>query len=84
MRLLRQIDAPESTRLLAMVAGYCDDDALRSCAVETLKLRLPQDYLETLVDMIHTPATYAIEPVQGPGSKGLLIIDTPRYHLERS
>ncbi len=85
VRLLRQIDAPESTRVLAKVSAYCDDDTVRSTArSETLKTRPPQDYLETLVDMIHTPATYAIEPVAGPGSKGVLIIDTPRYHVERT
>ena len=84
VRLFGQIDAPESTRALAKASGYCDDDAIRTTAVALLKTRPPQDYIETLVDMIHTPATYAIEPVQGPGSKGVLVVDTPRYHLERS
>jgi hypothetical protein len=53
-------------------------------AVECLKTRPTQDYLETLVDLIHSPARFSIQPVQGPGSRGVLVVDTPRYHIERS
>ncbi len=84
LRILRPIDAPASTRLAAMLAVYSDFDDIRRAAREVLPGRLPRDYLETLVEMIHTPAQYAIEPVLGPGSRGLLVVKTPRYHLERS
>ena len=49
-----------------------------------LKKRPQSDYVEMLVEMIHPPAVYSVQPLSGPGSKGVLVVDTPRYHLERS
>ena len=68
LRILRPIDSPASTRLVAMLAVYSDFDDIRRIA-RVLPGRLPRDYLETLVEMLHTPAEFAIEPVQGPGSR---------------
>ncbi len=84
VRILGPIDAPASTRLLAMLAVYSDFDEIRRAARALLPGRLPRDYLESLVEMIHTPAQFAIEPVQGPGSSGLLVVETPRFRLQRS
>jgi hypothetical protein len=84
LRILRPIDTPASTRLVAMLAVCSDFDDIRRAAIETLGGRRSRDYLQTLVDLVHTPATYALQPVQGPGSGGFLVVDTPRYRLERS
>jgi hypothetical protein len=82
--ILRPIDSPASTRLVALLAVQSDFEDIRRTAVELLSSRPQRDYLEPLVTMIHTPATYMVQPVAGPGSSGLLVVETPRYHLERS
>jgi hypothetical protein len=84
LRILRRIATPASTAVVALLAVQSDHEAVRESATALLKSRPREDYLEPLVRKIHTPAQYAIEPVQGPGSTGTLVIDTPRYHLERS
>jgi hypothetical protein len=84
LRILRAIDSPASTQLVAKLAVLSDFEDIRRSASELLATRPPRDYLETLVAMVQTPAQYAIEPVQGPGLPGLLVVETPRYHLERS
>jgi hypothetical protein len=83
IQLLRQINAPSSTALLAKGAVFDESEDFRSRALDLLKARPRDDYLKVLVDAIHTPAVHSVEAVQGPGSTGKLIVDTPRYHLER-
>ena len=53
-------------------------------AARVLASRPPRDYLESLVEMIHTPAQLRDRAGARPGSSGLLVVETPRYHLERS
>jgi hypothetical protein len=84
LRILRPIDSPASTRLVALLAAQSDFEEIQRTAVELLASRPRRDYVEPLVMMIHTPATYMVQPVAGPGSSGLLVVETPRYHLERS
>ena len=66
-----------------MLAVSSEFDDIRRTAIELLATRPSRDYLGTLVELIHAPAEYAVQPVQGPGSGGLLVVETPRYHLER-
>src|SRR5262249_12655474 len=84
VRVLSAIDAPNSTQLLARLAVFSAYDQIRESSIDLLRRRPARDYGETLVEMIHTPATYRIQPVQGPGSKGILLVDTPRFQLTRS
>ncbi len=84
LRVLRPIDSPASTRLVAMLAVHSEFEDIRRTALQLLASRPPRDYLQTLVELVHTPAQYFIQPVQGPGSSGFLVVETPRYHLERS
>ena len=84
VKILSAIDRPASTRILAYLAVFSGFDAVRQTAVATLKSRPSRDYAQDLVNLIHKPATYKYQPVLGPGSRGVLLVETPRFELERS
>ena len=84
VKILSGIDGPASTRVLASLAILSAEDKVRDAAVVVLKTRPTRDYVPEVLAMIHTPATYQYLPVMGPGSRGSLLIDTPRVQLERS
>jgi hypothetical protein len=84
VRLLGQIDAPASTRELAYLAVYSDFDEVRQAAARGLRGREPRDYAQILVSLIHTPVQFEVQPVAGPGSRGGLVVDSPRFHLTRT
>ena len=84
VQILSAIDRPASTQVLAFLAVYSTADKVRDAAMAALKTRSRRDYVPEIVAMIHSPATYQVLPVMGPGSRGVLLIDTPRFQLERS
>lgn len=84
VQLLSQISSQSSASAVAKIAISTDDDATRSLAIAALSRRDPREFGKLLVDLFHTPIHYAFEPVNGPGSTGGLIIDTPRFHLTRT
>jgi hypothetical protein len=84
VRLLGQVDTPASTRDLATLAVWADDEDVRRRAVETLRGREPRDFAGMLVGLIRTPMTYEVRPVAGPGTRGTLVVDTPRFRLTRT
>jgi tetratricopeptide (TPR) repeat protein len=84
VRLLGQIDSSPSSRHLAEMSAYGDNPEVQEAAARALKGRDPRDYAEWLVGLIHTPMTYEVKPVAGPGSQGFLVIDTPRFRITRT
>ena len=68
VRLLGQIDAPTATTPLAILAVESDAPEVRQAATQALKGREPRDYGEAMINLIHTPVTYQVQPVAGPGS----------------
>jgi tetratricopeptide (TPR) repeat protein len=82
VRLLGQIDSSPSSRHLAELSVYGDNPEVQEAAA--LKGRDPRDYGEWLVGLIHTPMTYEVKPVGGPGSQGFLVVDTPRFRITRT
>ncbi|HWE40407.1 MAG TPA: polymorphic toxin-type HINT domain-containing protein [Isosphaeraceae bacterium] len=82
-RMLARIETPKSTRILSALAVQCDLVDVRDDAIAALDRREPGDYAEALVEQFHTPVTFAVTPVTGPGSTGKLTVDCPRFHLER-
>jgi hypothetical protein len=83
-RLLGRIDTPESTRELSRLAVLSRFDSVREASTQSLKGRSPRDYVAQLVEMIHAPMAYKVEPVRGPGSPGALLVETPRYQMLRT
>jgi tetratricopeptide (TPR) repeat protein len=84
VRLLQQIDAPAATAALAILAVESGEIEVRQAAIPALKGREPRDYGESMINLIHTPVTYQVQPVAGPGSRGALVIDSPRFRIART
>jgi hypothetical protein len=84
VQLLGQIDTPAATRALAALAVLDALTSVRIAAIEVLRGRPPRDFVAMLVDQIHAPMRYQVEPVRGPGSPGALLIETPRYKVLRT
>ena len=61
-----------------------DSASVRNTAIESLKNRETRDYVGQLIDMVQSPVEYKIQPVQGPGSQGGLLIDSPRFTMLRT
>jgi hypothetical protein len=84
VQLLAQLDSSAASRELAALAVLGATGPVRSAAVEALRSRTPRDYVGMLVDQIHAPMRYQVEPVRGPGSPGALAIETPRFRMLRT
>ena len=85
VQLLGRIDTPPSSQRLAEIAmGRGTNPLVQAEAIEALKGRSPRDYAGGLVEAIHTPIRYWVEPVRGPGSPGALVVETPRFRMTRT
>ncbi|MHC5537974.1 polymorphic toxin-type HINT domain-containing protein [Singulisphaera rosea] len=84
VQILTRIEAPESTRQLASLAVFSESPTIREAAIHALKKREPRDYGGTLVEMLHTPIRYRVQPVAGPGSPGALLVETSRFKMMRT
>ncbi|MHB1556888.1 MAG: polymorphic toxin-type HINT domain-containing protein [Isosphaeraceae bacterium] len=74
VRVLGQIDAPGSSRALALLAVSSKSVDVRGEAMRILRGRDPRDFAPLLVAMIHDPIKYHVQPVAGPGKAGVLTI----------
>ena len=84
VQMLAKIDTRAATRELAALAVLGTKQEVRTAAIEALRSRTPHDYAGMLVDQMHAPMRYQVEPVRGPGSPGALAIETPRYKVLRT
>jgi hypothetical protein len=83
VELLGRIDTPDSTRALAVLAVTAEAASARNAATACLNGREPHDYVGLLVDAVRSKITYQAEPVLGPGSRGSLVVDGPRFRMVR-
>jgi hypothetical protein len=84
LEILGRIDTPVATRYMAALAVFSASPKVRYMAADALKRREPRDYAGDLVDRIRSPMKYEIQPVQGPGSRGALCVETQRYKIRRT
>jgi tetratricopeptide (TPR) repeat protein len=82
--MLESIESPATSKELARLAALSDSDTVRGSATASLKGRETRDYVGLLIEMFQDPVAYKIQPVQGPGTQGGLLIDTPRFTLLRT
>ncbi len=82
--MLQRIESQASTRELARLAVFGDSQEVRDAAITSLKKRQPRDYVGALIDLVQFPVQYKVQAVTGPGSRGGLLIDTPRFRLLRT
>ena len=74
MRVLGQIDAPGSSRALAMLALSSKSAEVAAEAMQIFAQRDPRDFAPMLIAMIRDPIKYEVKPVNGPGKAGELVI----------
>ena len=83
VQALGHIDAPLSSKLLALLSVYGKSPDVRRRATETLRGRDPADYLEILAALMADPIKYEVKPVGGPGAPGALFVEGKEYNLRR-
>jgi Pretoxin HINT domain len=83
VKLLGQIDAPGSSRALALLGLFSPSAAVRQMCTEILRRRDPREYAGILVAMIRDPIKYKVKPVGGPGSTGALTVEGRKADTQR-
>ena len=83
VQLLGQIRSPEASKGLAVLAVYGVNADVRARATQTLRQRDPEEYLGILVGLLTDLLKYEIQPVGGPGSPGVLIVEGERFSIRR-
>ncbi len=74
VRLLRQIDAPASSRALATLAMSAASASVRQLATEVLVKRDPREFATVMISVLRDPIVYEVRQVQGPGNPGELYV----------
>ena len=75
VKILGQIDAPGSSRALALLGLFSPSPTIRQACTEILRRRDPREFAGLLVAMIRDPVKYKVRPVGGPGSPGVLTVE---------
>jgi hypothetical protein len=83
VRLLGQIDAPGSSRALALLGVFSPSPEIRRTATEILRRRDPRDFAGLLVGLIREPIKYKVKKVDGPGSQGELFVEGKDANVRR-
>ena len=83
IQMLGQIDSPEATSALAVLAIFNTRPVVRGLAASTLARRDPRDYAGRLIGLIRKPFKYTVRPVNGPGSVGELFVEGERFNVRR-
>ena len=83
VRLLGQIDSPSASKALAALAMFSPTAETRRVASETLRSRDPREYASLLIPLIRKPIKYEVQPVNGPGSPGVLFVEGDKANVKR-
>jgi tetratricopeptide (TPR) repeat protein len=83
LQVLRQIDAPGSTRAIALMALRSPAGDVRRDAIAILRDRDPRDYGGLLVTLLRDRIKFEVRRVNGPGSRGELLIKGPDVNVDR-
>jgi hypothetical protein len=83
IQVLGQIDKPISSKVLAVLAVYGKTPEVRKQAVEILRGRPSDDFLDVMVGMMIDPLKYEVRHVGGPGSPGVIFVEGERFNTAR-
>jgi len=83
VQLLGQVGDPKASKGLAVLAVYGASAEVRARATQTLRQREPDQYLGLLMGLLTDPLKYQVQPVGGPGSPGVLLVEGERYNVQR-
>ncbi|HWE35775.1 MAG TPA: polymorphic toxin-type HINT domain-containing protein [Isosphaeraceae bacterium] len=84
VQLLGQIDSPQASRTLAMMAVFADPVAVRRAAAATLRHRDPREFADVLIALLRDPIKFEVRDVNGPGQPGVLFIEGKEANLQRN
>jgi len=83
IQMLGQVDSPQATSALAVLAVFNTHPNVRGRAASTLARRDPRDYVGRLIGLIRKPFKYQVRPVNGPGTTGELFVEGERFNVRR-
>jgi hypothetical protein len=83
VKILGQIEAPGSSRGLALLGLFSPSASVRQACAEMLRRRDPREFAGLLVAMIRNPVKYKVRPVGGPGSPGVLMVEGSQADTQR-
>ncbi len=94
VQILGQIDSPDATRALALLALNGKSPEVRARATQTLRVRDPRDIASLLVAMLRDPELDA-DPIlfhyrlklvawDAVNAPGVLMVSSPRYNVLRT
>jgi hypothetical protein len=81
--VLNRIDKPISSKVLALIAVYGKTTDVRRRAIEILRDRPSQDFIDVLVGLMTDEFKYEVRPVGGPGSPGVLFVEGEKFNVSR-
>jgi hypothetical protein len=94
VQVLGQLDSPDSTRALALLALEGRSPQVRALALQTLRLRDPRDIASLLIALLRDPQLdpdpilfhYRLRPVawEAVNAPGLLLFSGPRFNIFRT
>jgi hypothetical protein len=83
IQVLGHMDQPISSKILALLAVYGKSPQLRKQAVEILRGRPSNDFLDVLVSLMIDPLKFEVRHVSGPGSPGVIFVEGERFNIAR-
>jgi hypothetical protein len=84
VRLLGQIDSPEASMPLAMLAVNGQTPEIRRVATEIVRNRDPREFVGWLISTVREPLQLSIKENESPDSLGEIAIEGPRAKLRRN
>ena len=80
---LSRIEGPAASKVMALVAVYGKSKEIRRSAIEVLRTRKSDEYLELLVGLMADEYKYEVRQVGGPGSLGVLFVEGEKFNVRR-
>ena len=83
VELFSQIEGPEASFCLLVLAIDKPSSEVRSQAARAIKFRDPRDVIGWMINRLHKPYKYELARGTGPGSTSTLLLDGERFDLRR-
>jgi hypothetical protein len=83
VQMLGHVDSAVASKTLAVLSVYGRTPEVRRRAIETLRGRPDNEYLDVLIGLMVDPVKYEVRPVGGPGTPGVLTVEGERFNVRR-
>ena len=79
---LSRIESPISSKVMALIAVYGKSKEIRRSAMEELRTRKSDEYLELLTGLMADEYKYEVRQVGGPGLPGVLFVEGEKFNVK--